>query len=135
MTIFQKILNGEIPSVKIYENELIYSFMDAFPQSTGHALIIPKQPAPDLFTVAPEALSAIILFSQKLALAQKEALHPDGIKVMQFNGASAGQTVFHYHMHLIPVWDGQDLAGHRQGQASPEALLETAQKIMGALKV
>lgn len=133
MTIFSKILSGAIPCAKIYEDEQIFSFMDAFPQSRGHALIIPKRAAPDLFTVAAEDLAAVARFSQRLARAQREALRPDGIRVMQFNGAAAGQTVFHYHMHLIPVWEGEALGAHGGGQADLTELEALAAKLRSQL--
>ncbi len=124
MTIFQKILDGEIDSAKIYEDNLIYVFMDAFPQSKGHALIIPKQPAKDLLTVPADILAHIIRFSQRLAKAQMQVLSPDGIRVMQFNGEAAGQTVFHYHMHLIPVWQDRALGEHGKNKAPSLAELK-----------
>jgi len=87
-TIFHKILAGEIPCAKIYEDEHLFAFMDAFPQSKGHSLIIPKTFAPDLLTAHPESLQHIIVFSQKLARAQKKALAADGIKVVQIQWRS-----------------------------------------------
>lgn len=134
MTIFSKILAGEIPSAKVYEDDFIYVFMDAFPQSLGHTLIIPKRAAPDLLSVDAESLQHIILFSQKLARAQKSALAADGIRVVQYNGAAAGQTVFHYHMHLIPMWEGKKLGNHYTGAAPLAELQETAAKIQSALE-
>ena len=132
-TIFHKILAGEIPCAKIYEDEQLFAFMDAFPQSKGHSLIIPKTFAPDLLTAHPESLQHIIVFSQKLARAQKKALAADGIKVVQYNGAAAGQTVFYYHMHLIPVWEGKTLGAHAQSPADINELRETAAAIAAAL--
>lgn len=132
-TIFHKILAGEISCAKIYEDEHLFAFMDAFPQSKGHSLIIPKTFAPDLLTANPESLQHIITFSQKLARAQKKALAADGIKVVQYNGAAAGQTVFYYHMHLIPVWEGKTLGAHAQSSADINELRETAAAIAAAL--
>lgn len=132
-SIFDKILSGELPSAKVYEDERIYVFMDAFPQSKGHTLIIPKHAADDLFSVDPEDLKAIIVFSQKLAKALREVLKPDGIKVVQYNGTAAGQTVFHYHMHLIPVWSDQELGGHGDKSVPLETLEKTAAAIREAL--
>lgn len=134
MTIFQKILDGDIESAKIYEDELIYVFMDAFPQSRGHALIIPKQAERDLFTMPVKTLAHIIEFSQRLAKAQMQALSADGIRVMQFNGEAAGQSVFHYHMHLIPMWHEQDLQAHGDKPAALEQLQDIAKKISAALE-
>lgn len=132
-TVFDKLLSGELPSAKVYEDERIYVFMDAFPQSKGHTLIIPKKASPDIYDVDPEDLSAIMLFSQRLANALRKALKPDGIKVMQFNGAAAGQTVAHYHMHLIPVWEGEQLGGHGDKSVAMEELKKTAKLIQDAL--
>lgn len=134
-TVFDKVLSGELPSAKIYEDERIYVFMDAFPQSKGHTLIIPKNASPDIFDADPDDLTAIMLFSQRLAKALRQALHPDGIKVIQFNGSAAGQTVFHYHMHLIPVWENRRLGKHSDSdKAVPlETLKETAELIRKAL--
>ncbi|WP_072281997.1 HIT family protein [Rappaport israeli] len=134
MTIFQKILDGDIESAKIYEDELIYVFMDAFPQSRGHALIIPKQAERDLFTMPVKTLAHIIEFSQRLAKAQMQALSADGIRVMQFNGEAAGQSVFHYHMHLIPMWHEQDLEAHGDQSVALEQLQDIAKKISAALE-
>lgn len=111
-TVFNQILNGELPSAKIYQDPHIYAFMDAFPQSKGHALIIGTKGAPDLFCMDDETLCHIVRFSRRLANAQQKVFRPDGIRVMQLNGAAAGQTVFYYHMHLIPVWANQTLAPH-----------------------
>ncbi|MFC2503671.1 MAG: HIT family protein [Cardiobacterium sp.] len=132
-TIFHKILAGEIPCAKIYEDEQLFAFMDAFPQSKGHSLIIPKTFAPDLFTADPESLRHIITFSQKLARAQKKALNPDGIKIVQYNGEAAGQSVFYYHMHLIPVWAGKNLGAHAQSPADINELRKTAAALAAAL--
>ena len=132
-TIFHKILAGDIPCAKIYEDDNLFSFMDAFPQSKGHSLIIPKRFATDLLDADPASLQHIITFSQKLARAQKQALQADGIRVVQYNGEAAGQSVFYYHMHLIPVWEGKTLGAHAQGPADINELRETAAAIAAAL--
>lgn len=132
-TIFHKILRAEIPSAKIYENEFIYSFMDAFPQSQGHALIIAKEGGKNLLEMNDRALSEIILFSKKLATAQWNVFQPDGIKVMQFNGAAAGQTVFYYHMHLIPIWNNQKQQPHHEKAVEMTILQAQANKLAAAL--
>ncbi len=110
--IFCKILNKEIPSTLIFEDETISIIMDAFPESKGHCLIITKQHYKDLFEVPKETLNHIIQTSQKLAKAVKKSLNTDGIKMAQFNGKSAGQTVFHYHMHIIPAYSGVSFKRH-----------------------
>lgn len=132
-TIFHKILTGEIPCAKIYEDDNLFSFMDAFPQSKGHSLIIPKRFATDLLDADPASLQHIITFSQKLARAQKQALQADGIRVVQYNGEAAGQSVFYYHMHLIPMWAGKTLGSHGKGAADLAELRDTADAIRAAL--
>lgn len=132
-TIFHKILRGEIPSAKIYEDEHIYAFMDAFPQAKGHALIIAKQGAPDLFEMPEESLAHIIRFSRRLAHAQKQVFAPEGIRVMQFNGEAAGQTVFYYHMHLLPVYAHTAEAQHASKAADFAELQAQAAQLASAL--
>lgn len=133
-TVFDKILAGELPCAKIYEDDKIFAFMDAFPQSTGHSLIIPKRGGRDIHEVSDADLSAVIVFSRRLAGALRDVLQPDGIKVVQFNGAAAGQTVYHYHMHLIPVWVGKPLSGHADDKSvALETLEAQAAEIRAAL--
>lgn len=133
MTVFEQILQGDLPAAKIYEDDFLLSFMDAFPQSFGHCLIIPKQKCKDLFEIDSEFLLKISCFSQKLARALKAALNPDGIKVAQFNGAAAGQTVFYYHLHLIPIYQNENIQLHGQKSANFEQLQQTAQTIYNQL--
>lgn len=132
-TVFDKILRGEIPCAKIFEDEKIFAFMDAFPQSRGHALIIPKRKCESLFDIDAQSLTAVVQFSRQLAAAQRKVLQADGIRVCQFNGAAAGQTVFYYHMHLIPHWEGQALAAHGGGMADLAELQVLAKALSEAL--
>jgi len=114
--IFAKILRGEAPSARVYEDSHVLAFMDVFPQSRGHTLVILKEAkARNLLDVEPEALEHMILGVQRIARAVRAALKPDGIVVTQFNGATAGQTVFHLHFHIIPRWEGQAMGRHGQG--------------------
>jgi len=123
--IFAKILRGEMPSVKIYEDEVALAFMDVFPQSDGHTLVIPKQvQARNLLDMPSEALGAYMARVQHVARAVEQGLQPDGLVVTQFNGAPAGQTVFHLHFHIIPRWQGRVLAGHASGEMAEIAYLE-----------
>lgn len=132
--IFAKILRGEIPCHRIMEDDDVLSFMDAFPQSPGHCLVVPKAPARNLFDISPDALSSLITRVQTVARAVREALQPDGVVIMQFNGAPAGQTVFHLHFHIIPRYEGRQLAGHGQsGRGDDAELAQQAQKIATAL--
>lgn len=114
--IFAKILNGDIPSVKVYEDERTLSFMDVFPQSKGHTLVIPKVPACNLFDISADDLKDLIAKMQMIGRAVRDALAPDGIRIAQFNGEAGGQTVFHIHFHIIPVWDGVSERAHASGQ-------------------
>jgi histidine triad (HIT) family protein len=114
--IFAKILRGEIPSARVFEDDHVYAFMDAFPQSRGHTLVIPKgSTARNLLDEEPEKLSNVILGVQRVARAARAALNPDGIMIAQINGGPAGQTVFHLHFHVIPRWAGQEMRLHTSG--------------------
>lgn len=133
--IFAKILRGEMPSVKVYEDETVLAFMDVFPQSEGHTLIIPKEvQARNFLDMPTEKVGAYMERVQKVARAVEKALRPDGVVVTQFNGAPAGQTVFHLHFHVIPRWTDKALAGHASGQMADIADLEAiATKIRAEL--
>lgn len=133
--IFAKILRGEIPNATVYEDEDILSFMDAFPQSRGHTLVIPKAPSRNLLDTDPKVLANVIAKTQLIARAVNKALNPDGITVTQYNGAPAGQTVFHLHFHIIPRYTGCALGSHGVGQmADIEELTALAAKIKTTLR-
>ncbi len=106
--IFCQIIKGRIPSVKVYEDERVLAFEDINPISAGHTLIIPKTHAENLFEMTEQDLSAIVHASQKVAIAIRKALSPDGIAVLQLNGRGANQVVMHYHMHLVPRMPGTE---------------------------
>ncbi len=129
--IFAKIVRGDMPSVKVFEDEVALAFMDVFPQSEGHTLVIPKQVKARNFLDMPTSeLGPYMERVQTVAGAVEKGLQPDGIVVTQFNGATAGQTVFHLHFHIIPRWSGDSLRGHASGQmADIEKLEQIAQKI------
>jgi len=129
--IFAKILRGEIPAVKVFEDADVLAFMDLFPQSKGHTLVISKtSQARNLLEVAPAELERLILGVQRVAKAVEGAFKPDGLIITQFNGAPAGQTVFHLHFHIIPRYDGVEIAGHgRSGMADAESLKALAAQI------
>ena len=133
--IFAKILSGDMPSVKVYEDEIALAFMDVFPQSDGHTLIIPKDvQARNFLDMPTEKLGVYMERVQTVARAVEKALTPDGVVVTQFNGAPAGQTVFHLHFHVIPRWTDKRLAGHASGQMADMGELEaTAAKIRAHL--
>ncbi|WP_429911041.1 HIT family protein [Glycocaulis sp.] len=132
--IFAKILRGEAPAIKVREDEHTLTIMDVFPQAPGHVLVIPKEPARNLFELSEEAAEKSILAVKTVAAAVRRALEPDGVFVAQFNGAPAGQTVFHIHFHIIPRREGEEIAGHGKAQmAAPAELEALAVKIRAAL--
>lgn len=128
--IFAKIINGEAPAIKVYEDSKTLAFLDIFPQSKGHCLVVPKVQAENLFEADNQALAAAITTTRDVAEAIKKALEPDGVMIMQFNGAAAGQSVFHLHFHIVPRWDGVPLRPHGEaGQADKEELEVLADQI------
>ena len=131
--IFAKILKGEIPSVKLYEDDDTLAFMDVMPQATGHLLVIPKSGSRNLLDADPAVLSKLIPVVQKLAVAAKEAFDADGVFVAQFNEAAAGQTVYHLHFHVIPRHEGVPLKPHTGKMEDIEVLKANAEKIKAAL--
>ena len=132
--IFAKILRGEIPSIKVFEDDTILVMMDIFPQSRGHTLVIPKAASRNLLDADPAAVSAASAYLPRLARAVKAATGADGLRVVQFNEAPAGQSVFHLHFHLIPVYEGVELGRHASGGKADEAeLRELAAAIAAAL--
>ncbi|VAW20929.1 Bis(5'-nucleosyl)-tetraphosphatase (asymmetrical) [hydrothermal vent metagenome] len=131
--IFAQILSGKIPSVKLFENDDCLAILDAFPQSKGHSLLIPKSPSRNLLDADPGQLATILPEVQKLALATKSALKADGIKIAQFNETAAGQTVFHLHFHIIPAFDGVEIGQHASQMVPTEELNEIAEKIRAKL--
>lgn len=130
---FAKILRGELPSIPVYENEHALAFMDIMPQSPGHTLIVPKVAGENLLDTSAESLAASILGAQRVARAIDKALSPAGIVITQFNRAAAGQTVFHLHIHVIPVYDGLDWQRHARTKADPAVLEAQAARIRAAL--
>jgi len=132
--IFAKIITGDLPCVKVYEDDDILSFMDVFPQSEGHTLVIPKAPSRNLLDTDANVLSNLARHTQRIARAVNEGLNPDGIVVTQFNGAPAGQTVFHLHFHVIPRYSDRNTRAHASGQmADMDALEALAGKIRAEL--
>jgi histidine triad (HIT) family protein len=130
--IFGKILRGEIPAHKAYEDETALVMMDIFPQSRGHTLVIPKAVSRNLLDADPAVLSAVIPLVQRVAKAVQAATGADGIRLVQFNEAPAGQTVFHLHFHIIPVYEGVELGKHGGGKADDAELAQLAKAIAAA---
>jgi histidine triad (HIT) family protein len=134
--IFAKVLRGEAPAAKVFEDREVLAFMDLFPQSRGHTLVISKTSrARNILDVEPEALCTLMTGVQRVAKAVRAALNPDGIIVTQFNGAPAGQTVFHLHVHIIPRWENVPMAGHGGARmADTVELAALAQEIAKAIR-
>jgi len=135
--IFCKIIKGEIPCFKVYEDEKVLAFEDINPLSEGHTLITPKRHAQDLWEISGEDLTAIHLASQKIIRAMKESLNPDGVALLQLNGRGVNQVVMHYHLHLMPHAKGGaqlPVAEWELKEGDMEAIKATAEKIASAIK-
>jgi histidine triad (HIT) family protein len=131
--IFARILRGEVPAHKVFEDTHTLAFMDVMPQSEGHTLVIPKWAAENLFDLPQESLAATILTTQRVARAVKTAFDAPGIMVAQLNGRDAGQSVFHVHFHIVPRYDGIDLRFHARDMADSQVLADHAARIRAAL--
>jgi histidine triad (HIT) family protein len=127
--VFAKVLRGEIPCHKLYEDEDTLAFLDIMPRSEGHTLVITKEKARDLFDIRPEALARLMAVVQKLAPKIKDAVGAEGVLIQQFNGAAAGQTVFHLHVHIVPIKPGVPLKPHAGIMEDQAKLAATAEKI------
>ena len=131
--VFAKILRGELPSAKVFEDDRVLVIMDVMPQSEGHTLVIPKTPSRNLLDIGADDLTCAILAVQRVVRAVKEAFDAPGVLVMQFNEPAAGQTVFHTHFHVIPRHTGVPLQPHAGGMADSGLLSQQAEKIRAAL--
>ncbi|CAM2789170.1 HIT family protein [Brevundimonas diminuta] len=133
--IFAKILRGDMPSVKVWEDDDVLAFMDVFPQSEGHVLVVSKtSTARNILEIEPETLAKLTSAVQRTARAVEKALKPEGLSLMQFNGDAGGQTVFHLHFHIVPRWTDRPMKGHGHApMADAEQLKALAQKIAAAL--
>ncbi|MGP5120317.1 HIT family protein [Psychrobacter alimentarius] len=131
--IFAKMLSGDIPYHKVYEDEKTLAFMDIMPQAEGHVLVIPKQRAVDLADLEPEYAAAVLMTCKKVMQAQRQVFEREGIIQMQLNGTQAGQTVFHYHVHLIPS-SIHELGRHAVTQVENDQLADMAKKLATAIK-
>ena len=121
--IFAQIIRGEAPCYKLYEDEDVLAFLDVFPQSFGHTLVIPKRSAArNILEIDADSLSKVMAVVQKLTGVIVDELEPAGVQVAQFNGAPAGQTVFHIHMHIVPRYEGDTLGIHASQQADAAQL-------------
>ena len=132
--IFCKIANGEIPSTTVYEDDMFRVILDLSPATKGHALILPKQHMANIYEMDETTDQKVFVLASNIATAMKKALNCDGINIVQNNGEAAGQTVFHFHMHIIPRYinDGQNI-NWIPGTSEPEEREKIAQKIKAAL--
>jgi len=131
--IFARILRGEIPCHRVYEDADTLAFMDIMPQTEGHTLVVPKADAEDIFSAPPEALAATMRTTQRIAAAVRKAFDAPGVMIAQLNGPAAGQSVFHLHFHVIPRYAGKDFRMKSGPPADPAALAGHAARIRAAL--
>lgn len=131
--IFAKILRGELPCEKLYEDDDTLVIMDIMPRADGHCLVLPKKPIRNLLDADDASLAAVASITAKMARVVKKALRADGVTVQQFNESAGGQVVFHMHVHVMPRMDGVRLRPHTGDMETPEKLLENADKIRAVL--
>ena len=132
--VFAKILRGEMPCHKVYEDDKTFAFMDIMPRADGHVLVVPKNPSRNILDAAPEDLCATYVTVQKIARAVKAAMQADGLTIQQFNETAGGQIVYHLHVHVLPRWEGIPLRPHTGQMADPAALKRHAETIRAALE-
>ena len=131
--VFAKILRGEMPAMKVYEDDKTFAFMDIMPRSDGHCLVIPKAPSRNLLDIAPGDLAAVISTLQLVARAAVKAFDADGATIQQFNEPAGGQVVFHTHVHVLPRYEGVALRPHTGDMADKDKLTAQAEKLKAAL--
>lgn len=131
--VFGKILRGELPCHKIFEDDYTLAFMDVMPRCDGHSLVIPKNPSRNLLDIDVDDLAKLMASTQIVMRAVKKAFAADGITIQQFNEASAGQEVFHSHMHVLPRFEGVRLGGHTSVMADNDELAKHAKLIIAAI--
>jgi len=131
--IFAKILRGEMPCTKVFEDDVALAFMDIMPRSDGHVLVIPKKPARTLLDIDPADLGALMTRVQKVAAAVQKGLAADGLTLQQFNESAGGQVVFHLHFHVLPRWTNVALRPHTGAMEKPDVLAGFRDKIVAAL--
>jgi histidine triad (HIT) family protein len=131
--VFAKILRGEMPAQKVYEDHHTLAFMDIMPRADGHVLVIPKAPARTLLDADPVDLGHVIATVQKVGAAVRAAMKADGLTIQQFNESAGGQVVFHLHFHIVPRWEGMPMKPHTGEMEKPEVLAAHAEAIRAAL--
>jgi histidine triad (HIT) family protein len=132
--LFAKILRGELPCYKVYEDDKTLAFLDIMPRAPGHVLVLPKAPARNLLDVSPDDLAHVMKIAQKIAKVSVEAFGADGITLQQFNESAGGQVVFHLHVHVIPRKIGVAMKPPASEKAAPDVLADQAKQLAAALR-
>jgi histidine triad (HIT) family protein len=132
--IFAKILRGELPCYKVYEDDKVLAFLDIMPRSPGHTLVLPKAPARNILDIGAEDLAHVVTTAQRVAKAAMNAFSADGITIQQFNEGAGGQVVFHLHIHVIPRKAGVTMKPPASEKEKPDVLAEHAKKLAAAIE-
>ena len=132
--IFAKILRGELPCYKVYEDDKTLAFLDIMPRAPGHVLVLPKAPARNILDISPDDLAHVIKVAQKIAKVSMETFGADGITIQQFNESAGGQVVFHLHVHVIPRKTGVAMKPPASENAAPDVLADQAKQLAAALR-
>jgi histidine triad (HIT) family protein len=131
--IFAKILRGELPCYKVYEDDEALAFLDIMPRAPGHTLVLPKAPARNILDVAPDDLAHVVKVAQKIAKVSVQVFGADGVTLQQFNEGAGGQVVFHLHVHVIPRKEGVQMKPPASVKEAPDVLAEQAKRLAAAL--
>jgi histidine triad (HIT) family protein len=132
--IFAKILRGELPCYKVYEDDKTLAFLDIMPRAPGHVLVLPKAPVRNILDIAPDDLAHVIKVAQKIAKVSVDVFGADGVTVQQFNESAGGQVVFHLHVHVIPRKSGVAMKPPASEKAAPDVLADQAKQLVAALR-
>jgi histidine triad (HIT) family protein len=132
--IFAKILRGELPCYKIYEDDKTLAFLDIMPRAPGHVLVLPKAPVRNILDISPDDLAHVIKVAQKIAKVSVEVFGADGVTIQQFNESAGGQVVFHLHVHVIPRKSGVAMKPPASEKAAPDVLADQAKQLIAALR-
>ena len=132
--IFAKILRGELPCYKVYEDDKTLAFLDIMPRAPGHVLVLPKAPVRNILDIAPDDLAHVIKVAQKIAKVSVEVFGADGVTIQQFNESAGGQVVFHLHVHVIPRKSGVAMKPPASEKAAPDVLADQAKQLVAALR-
>jgi histidine triad (HIT) family protein len=132
--IFAKILRGELPCYKVYEDDKTLAFLDIMPRAPGHVLVLPKAPVRNILDIAPDDLAHVIKVAQKIAKVSVDVFGADGVTIQQFNESAGGQVVFHLHVHVIPRKNGVAMKPPASEKAAPDVLADQAKQLVAALR-